>query len=276
MIDTYNIQNLSTSLNLLNPVNVYKEDLTNVSIFGDIKYNTPSTEEEHWKYLAGTAEEIEGLEKSFKNKQYNTTVIRGLDASETSFKENAVKANLIHVATHGFFFPDPEVLIAQAEVEDVEEVGFRGSSNIVGLSSFTHNKNPLMRSGLIFAGVNDLWNKDKYAKKDDGVLTAYEVTQMNFQNTKLVVLSACETGLGEISGNEGVYGLQRALKMHEIPYIINSLWQVPDKETQEFMNYFYEELLTKNLDVKAAFNNARSAMRAKYSPYFWAAFVLIQ
>lgn len=276
MIDMYNIQNLSTSLNLLDPAEVYRNDLMNVSLFGDISYNTERTEEEHWNYLEGTAEEIEGLEKSFKSKNYNTVVVRGQEASETSFKEKASNSNLIHVATHGFFFPDPEKLVASAEEEVVEDVGFRGSSNVVGLSSFTHNKNPLMRSGLIFAGVNDLWNKDKYAKKDDGVLTAYEVTQMDFSKTKLVVLSACETGLGEISGNEGVYGLQRALKMHEIPYIVNSLWQVPDKETQEFMNYFYNELLSKDIEVKEAFNNARMAMRAKYTPYYWAAFVLIQ
>ncbi|MCB9187804.1 MAG: tetratricopeptide repeat protein [Flavobacteriales bacterium] len=276
MIDMYNIQNLSTSLNLLDPVNVFKEDIKNVSLFGDISYNTPQTEEEHWNYLEGTAAEIEGVEKSFKSKQYSTMVVRGLDASETSFKENAGHSNLIHVATHGFFFPDPEKLIASVEEEVVEDVGFRGSSNIVGLSSFTHNKNPLMRSGLIFAGVNDLWNHERFVKKDDGVLTAYEVTQMDFTDTKLVVLSACETGLGEIEGNEGVYGLQRALKMHGIPYIVNSLWQVPDKETQEFMNYFYNELLTKQIDVKEAFSNARMAMRAKYSPYYWAAFVLIQ
>jgi CHAT domain-containing protein len=276
MIDMYSIQNLSSSNNLLHPKSIYKSDIKNVSLYGGIAYNTTKTEEEHWKYLEGTAKEVAILNKSFNTKNVTTTILTGVNATETKFKENSANSDLIHVATHGFFFPDPEKLTAEVVVEDINDLAFRGGNATTGLTSFTHNKNPLMRSGLIFAGVNDLWNTNKFATKDDGVLTAYEVTQMDFKNTKIVVLSACETGLGEIEGNEGVYGLQRALKMQGVPYIINSLWQVPDKETQEFMVIFYENLLQNNLEVKEAFNKTRQTMRAKYDPYYWAAFVLIE
>lgn len=88
------------------------------------------------------------------------------------------------------------------------------------------------------------------------------------------MLSACETGLGDIKGSEGVFGLQRAFKMAGAQYLIMSLWQVPDKETAEFMGYFYKTL-TKKKDIKYAFQKAQRIMSKKYDPYFWAAFVLI-
>ena len=98
---------------------------------------------------------------------------------------------------------------------------------------------------------------------------------MNLQKTGLVVLSACETGLGDIKGSEGVYDLQRSFKMAGVKYIIMSLWQVPDKETAEFMTTFYK-YLTKTNDIKSSFNQTQKDMRKKYDPYYWAAFVLIE
>ena len=132
-----------------------------------------------------------------------------------------------------------------------------------------------MRSGLALAGANDVWAKSKIITEDDGVLTAQEVTQIDMRKTDLVVLSACETGLGEIKGSEGVYGLQRAFKMAGVKYIITSLWQVPDKETVEFMETFYSNLV-QNHDIKLAFLNAQNELSEKYDPYFWGAFVLIE
>ena len=132
-----------------------------------------------------------------------------------------------------------------------------------------------MRSGLVLAGANDVWVKTEKGGTDDGVLTAQEVTQIDMRKNDLVVLSACETGLGDIKGSEGVYGLQRALKMAGVKYIIMSLWQIPDKETVEFMSAFYNNLL-KDKEIKKAFYDAQKAMRAKYDPYFWGAFVLME
>ncbi len=100
---------------------------------------------------------------------------------------------------------------------------------------------------------------------------------MYLPNTKLAILSACETGLGDIHGSEGVYGLQRAFKMAGVHYIVMSLWQVPDAETAEFMKLFYGNWLGGN-DVRTAFNSAQKTMQVKYvnEPVKWAAFVLFE
>ena len=100
---------------------------------------------------------------------------------------------------------------------------------------------------------------------------------MNLTNTELVVLSACETGLGDIKGNEGVFGLQRAFKMAGVKYLVMSLWQVPDFQTQDLMTTFYKKWLEEKMEIPAAFNAAQQEMREKYqNPYFWAGFVLME
>ena len=152
---------------------------------------------------------------------------------------------------------------------------FRAGNNNIGVSYFVNNKNPLLRTGIVLAGANDVWRNQYYDRKEDGVLTALEVATLDLRRTKLVVLSACETGLGDIRGTEGVYGLQRAFKMAGVDYLIMSLWQIPDKETEEFMTAFYKKLI-KTKDIRTAFNQTQKQMREKYDPYYWAAFVLIE
>jgi CHAT domain-containing protein len=132
-----------------------------------------------------------------------------------------------------------------------------------------------MRSGIILAHANDVWSRDALSEGEDGILTAQEVSNLDLLKLKLVVLSACETGLGDIKGTEGVYGLQRAFKMAGVKYIIMSLWQVPDKETSEYMITFYEKLI-KVKDIRKAFSETQKEMRIKYDPYYWGAFVLIE
>jgi CHAT domain-containing protein len=137
----------------------------------------------------------------------------------------------------------------------------------------------MIRSGLILAGGNYAWNTGKPYREDmeDGILTAYEISQMNLSSTELVVLSACETGLGDIQGNEGVYGLQRAFKIAGAKYLIMSLWQVPDYQTQELMTTFYSKWLEGRMAIPEAFRAAQKEMREKYrNPYFWAGFVLVE
>ena len=126
------------------------------------------------------------------------------------------------------------------------------------------------------SGANRVWTgKSIPDGMDDGILTAYEVSMLDLSNTKLVVLSACETGLGDIKGSEGVYGLQRAFKMAGVKYILMTLWEIRDEVTAEFMKVFYQQWL-KGKDIHEAFKFAQDEMRKKYEANYWAAFVLVE
>lgn len=112
---------------------------------------------------------------------------------------------------------------------------------------------------------------------NDGILSASEINNLDLENTDLVVLSACETGLGDINGNEGVFGLQRAFRAAGAKYLLMSLWKVPDAETSEFMQNFYSEWRSTE-NIEEAFHSTQKTMKAKYptDPYSWAAFVLVR
>ena len=147
-----------------------------------------------------------------------------------------------------------------------------------GDEKFSCSEDPLLRSGLVMAGANRAWTgKTVPTGLEDGILTAKEVSEMNLRNTQLVVLSACQTGLGDVKGSEGVEGLQRAFKMAGVRYLILSLWNVPDKETVEFMGTFYKQWLG-GKEIRDAFRTTQQQMHADYpaEPYKWAAFVLVE
>ena len=139
----------------------------------------------------------------------------------------------------------------------------------------------MVRCGLLFAGGNHSWtgNADTMLTKtgEDGILTALEVSALPLKNTKLVVLSACETGLGKIEGAEGTFGLKRGFKLAGVEQIIVSLWSVPDKETMELMGLFYEDL-AKTHDAVVSFEKAQKEMSRNYPtrPDLWAGFVLVR
>ncbi|MBP9152716.1 MAG: CHAT domain-containing protein, partial [Flavobacteriales bacterium] len=221
----------------------------------------------NWGFLSGTGKEIDGLNSVFNNSNFKTTSLSGNNATEEVFKQigrTKLSPRVLHIATHGYFFPDP---IQSPTNTDQNEPVFKMSDH------------PMIRSGLIFAGGNYAWKEGKPLKEgmEDGILTAYEISQLNLSNTELVVLSACETGLGDIQGNEGVYGLQRAFKIAGAKYLMMSLWQVPDEETKEFMISFYKNWLNKKLSIPDAFRTTQNEMRQRYSnPYLWAGFVLVE
>lgn len=215
-----------------------------------------------WNYLTGTQTEVEQIQRLLSPTQ--TRTLTGLDASEQSLKALSGRAPaVLHIATHGFFFPDLE----QSKTEP-------------GLTRnrFEVSEDPLLRSGLIMAGANYVWKGGKPIEGvDDGILTASEVSALNLLGTELVVMSACETALGKVQGSEGVYGLQRSFKMAGVRYLLMSLWRVSDKETADYMTLFYRQLL-KTGSVPTAYGYAQQQMRQQYpgEPYKWAAFVLIE
>ncbi len=232
-----------------------------------------------WNYLAGTEREATTIEKILKTSGVQTTIKKGHEATEESVKNiginNTPSPRILHIATHGYFFSDPKekVSSSQLTVSSQEPV-------------FKISDNPMLRSGLIMAGGNAAWQgKQTLEGREDGILTALEISQMNLSNTELVVLSACETGLGDIQGNEGVYGLQRAFKIAGVKYIIMSLWQVPDKQTSLLMTTFYKKWLEaedpnkggSKMTIPDAFHAAQKELRdIGLDPYQWAGFVLVE
>ena len=223
-----------------------------------------------WNYLGGTFNEAEEVANEFKHQKITTHFYSDSIATETLFKKMPINASsIMHIATHGYFFPD----IAKKKDDGIQLM------NEEKQTAFKASENPLLRSGLIFAGANTAWTNPDYVstETDDGILTAYEISNMDLSNVKLAVLSACETGLGDIKGSEGVFGLQRAFKLAGVKNIIMSLWKVPDEKTRELMQGFYQFCFN-GKTISEAFNSAQNIMRNKYpaSPYYWAGFTLLQ
>lgn len=139
-------------------------------------------------------------------------------------------------------------------------------------------QNPLLRSGLVMQNGGEVLAHGgiEAFTNQDGVLTSYEVMNLDFDHTDLVVLSACETGLGDVQLGEGVYGLQRAFFQAGANHVIMSLFKVSDQATQEFMDAFYD-LWLENGDKRKSFLEAKLKMMAKYpnQPIYWGAFVMI-
>ncbi|MCF8297133.1 MAG: CHAT domain-containing protein [Saprospiraceae bacterium] len=272
LCDNYNINTQSTTGKVHAPENSAIDTNLTADIYGGINYNTDSTKTEIWNYLDGTLTETQIINFFLEDKKIKTNYFTDTEASENTFKTSSSECNILHLATHGFFYPSRE---EEKKEISKSEIPSRSSNSGFGVYQFVKNKNPLMRSGLVLAGANEVWEKQYSFNNEDGVLTALEVSNIDLRRTQLVVLSACETGLGDIRGTEGVYGLQRAFKMAGAKFLIMSLWEVPDKETEEFMTTFYSKLLNLK-DIKQAFSQTQREMRAKYDPYFWAAFVLIE
>ena len=137
----------------------------------------------------------------------------------------------------------------------------------------------MMRSGLVFTGVSTYArDKNKYnitTQIEDGILTAFEAQNLNLDNTELVVLSACETGKGDIQHGEGVYGLQRGFQAAGARTILMSLWSVSDEATQKLMTSFYKAWLS-GKSKREAFRLAQEEIKQEYKhPFFWGAFVMI-
>ena len=210
--------------------------------------------------LPGTKAEVEAISKILKASGYSVMEFSQKTATEANIK--AIKGPMIvHIATHGYF------------LEDVDKGG-----SAFGVDIENANDNPLLRSGLMLANAGGTVSGKRMPNlesNDNGVLTAYEAMNLNLEGTDLIVLSACETGLGDVKAGEGVYGLQRAFLVAGADALIMSLWKVDDAATNLLMTNFYTNWI-KLGNKQKAFKQAQLQLMAKFKePYYWGAFVMM-
>lgn len=268
LADRYQLRQVGSTRQVATPTlaNDTYRNTTSATLYGGIQYDSKgfapaSRQSGSWPFLPGTQREVEQIGQFIGPKATQRT---GATATEADFKaQSGHSPSVLHVATHGFTFSDPLVSSPDSLPE-------RGGA------AFRQLANPLFRTGLLMAGANRVWQGGRPTLgEEDGILTAYEVANLNLSNTKLVVLSACETALGDIRGSEGVFGLQRAFKMAGAGYLLTSLWPVSDEATSALMTQFYRNWKRYNT-IRKAFQETQLQMRKKYPPSVWAAFVLIE
>ena len=202
--------------------------------------------------LEGTKIEAEAIAKILPQAQ----LWLGRQATEAVIKQ-VNRPSILHIATHGFFEGNQQV------------------DSLVAKNPLLQSRLTLLNSGLVLAGVKNYQSGNLADVLQDGVLTALEASGLNLYGSELVVLSACETGLGELSQGEGVYGLRRALVLAGSQSQVISLWQVNDQSTKELMVSYYQKL-NQGLGRSEAMRQAQLEMQQnqKYQhPYFWAAFI---
>lgn len=284
LMDKYELHEVSTTA-MIGELKKQKCNYTNAVLYGDINYYedvnlmaenskkygmfssgallaTRSLNRGAWDLLPATKDEIMYISKHMANKGIQTHIYTQNEANEESFKTiSSLKPDLIHIATHGFYY---------SQRENISSKFFKH------LKSYTQKDNSLLYSGLLFAGANNAWTgKSLEDGVEDGILTADEISHIDLSGNKLTVLSACSTGLGDIDEIDGVYGLQRAFKRAGANTLLISLWKVPDEETGTLMANFYEHLLSGKKPNQALRLAQNSLIKQGKSPFYWAGFVLL-
>jgi CHAT domain-containing protein/Tfp pilus assembly protein PilF len=218
--------------------------------------------------LPGTAEEAQVIASVLPG----ATLLTGARATEGAVKEGPAPY-VLHIATHGFFLGAPDASAGSSGKERALELEMSvpaAGGGSAPRTAMVPIEQPLLRSGLAFAGANR-----QVAGGDDGILTALEASGLDLWGTELVVLSACETGLGDVSEGEGVYGLRRSLIIAGSRSQVMSLWKVDDEATRDLMVDFYRKL-SAGQGRAEALRNAQLAMLkipALSHPFYWASFI---
>jgi CHAT domain-containing protein len=221
--------------------------------------------------LPGSLNEVSDISALWPRRtSTDVTLLSGPAATESAVKRAIAGHRVVHLATHGFFLGS----------ECTPSTGQRAVGGIARSSAVAAvaEENPLLLTGLALAGAN---NRGRVAlDQDEGLLTADEIAGLDLRGTEWAVLSACDTGLGEIRAGEGVFGLRRAFQIAGARTVIMSLWSVEDQSAREWMRVLYEGRLRKNLDTAASVRDAGlSVLRARRAkgqsthPFYWAAFV---
>jgi CHAT domain-containing protein len=200
--------------------------------------------------LPGTKTEVEAISKLLKQHHAKTILLTGTGASKQSLFENN-RADVMHIATHGFWIDQP-----------------------ASPSGYYNLFETMSSSGLVLAGAQKKLDDGSFSLATQGILTSAEIQDMNLFGTRLVVLSACETGLGEVVPGEGLFGLKRALQKSGVQSLVTSLWKVDDEATMQFMTLFYNQLM-ETQSLSGSFDSAMRTLKENYpDPYYWGAFVL--
>jgi CHAT domain-containing protein len=271
LVETYGFSYLTTGRDLLR-LDTTAKQASNPVVVADINYeqqetliaksrgsqNQLSTDFTNLKFsrLPATLAEAKEIKKIFAN----VNIITGNKATETAIKQ-LQSPKIFHLATHGFFLPN--------QTNQPDNVSSQRNR-----TQYLNIENPLLRSGLALAGFNNRQNQQGN-NTEDGVLTALEVAALNLHGTQLAILSACETGVGNIKIGDGVYGLRRALVIAGTQTQILSLWQVDDVGTKDLMVKYYQNLKA-NKGRHAALQETQLEFlkNPKYQhPYYWASFI---
>ncbi len=248
----------------------YDAEITNSSTNVSFTANRSNTDSIHLRgginFLEGTAIEVEEINSILYSQNYNCTLYTAEEGKEETFKNLSGKdINILHVATHGFYWEDSKSL----------NISFITQSN----NDAVHTDNSLERSGLLLTGAANVFrHKSIPNNAEDGVLTAQEISNLDLQHVDMVVLSACQSGLGDIKDDE-VFGLQRGFKMAGAKSLVMSLWKVNDEATLILMTEFYANM-SHGQSAHLALSNAQQTIKTindgMFSdPIYWAAFVIL-
>ena len=212
--------------------------------------------------LNGTQKEIETLDAILNNSNSTVELFSNANATEDNLKK-IQSPDILHIATHGYFLTNNDTSKTKQSIANLIDENYKNDS--------------YLKSGLLLAGAQNTLNGKQPESKNNGILTAEEAKSLNLKDTELVVLSACETGLGDNLVGEGVIGLQRAFMIAGAKSVIMSLWSVSDEKTQELMTLFYTNWIKNNMSKEEALYQAKIEMKKLYpQPYYWAGFVLLE
>ena len=236
----------------------------------------------NFKDLPGTEQEVRNIHKLLQSNNWSSQLFIKENALEEVVKD-AQNPAVIHLATHGFFIEETQEFVPSFEDSNDNlnlDIDLNNLSQPISLTPDIINNQPddsksMLHSGVVLAGVSTYAKHSQKYDAEDGILTAYEAMNLNLDHTELLVLSACETGKGNIRYGEGVYGLQRGFMTAGVRCILMSLWNVDDIATQELMTIFYQNWM-EGKSKREAFKIAQLAIKDKYKhPYYWGAFVMI-
>lgn len=267
MAEKWDMVRLSSTKELLRISRSQSNSLVKAAVFGGVNFGTTSVTESistedgiRWSYLPGSLLEAESITRIMNENRISTNLYTGDMASEENFVSQTVTdSDILHVATHGFYFSD----------NDIDKLTYLSQNEEL----LKHDA--LQRAGLILAGGQSAW--DSHDEEIRGVLLADEISRLDLKSVNLLSLSVCNSGKGEIT-YEGIEGLQSAFKSAGVGSMILNLWTVDDAAAQVFYCDFYTHLCQDKMSKREAFQasiNRLRNMNQYSSPYYWAGYILI-